>query len=93
MAHEGLNLDRGLTTPQIRIVAARELFDHRLVHVSLDIVVGKKLERQADGLRIATGLDQGRDRVIAHVNVQKFINVRDPNPIGIDHAVLFARVF
>ena len=46
-------------------MASGELPDHRTVLERLDIVIGEELERHADRLRVAAGVDQGGDRVIA----------------------------
>ena len=89
---QGFDLNRGLIAPQIGIVRAGELRNDRLILEGLNIAAGKKLEGNADRLRVTACFDQRGDRAIAHMDIEKFIHIRDPNPIGILNDILFLGV-
>ena len=62
-------------------MAPEELADHRRIFISLDSVIRHELKGHGDCLRIATGINQCGDGVIAHMDVQKLIHIRDPYPV------------
>ncbi len=86
---QGFDLDRAFAAPQVGIVAAGELRDHRAVDVIVHAVIGEELEGQRDRTGIAAGLDQRGDRVIAHMDVQELVHIGNPDPVrGLDHALM-----
>ena len=93
LPHEALHLNCGFSTPYVRIVRMGELGNHRCVDKTLDAAICKELEADRNCLGIFTGLDQGRDAVVAHVDVEKLIYIGHPDPIGLLHQRLMGGIF
>lgn len=70
-----------------------ELLDHWFVDVFFDPSIGKELKMRRNCNGVVTGLDQRWDRMIADMNVQKLIDIRHPNPIGLTYNRLFLGIF
>ena len=74
-------------------MAVTELLNHGAVLKGFNVIVGKELEIQANCLGGTAGVNECCKTVVTYVDVGKFVDMGNPDPISILYDVLALRVF